>query len=208
MQLHGYPYAPNSSTVIVEMREEVWQSAGFDGLDETGVPPPAAPRSSPTPSAAGRSGPTSRRGPPSARSSTNAGRTATSSCSANAAHTAHFSIGSGTKLAVEDALALAACLQEQPSLQEALGSYEEERRPVVASTQRAAKASLEWFEDLERYLGLPPRQFAFNLLTRSRRVTHENLRLRDADFTGAVEREFGCPPGSAPDVHPVPAARG
>ncbi|BFO16294.1 hypothetical protein SHKM778_26820 [Streptomyces sp. KM77-8] len=114
----------------------------------------------------------------------------------DAAHTAHFSIGSGTKLAVEDALALAACLHEQPSLEEALAAYEAERRPVVASTQRAARASLEWFEHLPRYLAQPPRQFAFNLLTRSRRVTHDNLRLRDARFTGSVEREFGCPPGT------------
>ncbi|MGP4092364.1 oxidoreductase, partial [Streptomyces sp. KR55] len=120
----------------------------------------------------------------------------------DAAHTAHFSIGSGTKLAVEDALALAACLEEQPSLQRALAAYEEERKPVVASTQRAARASLEWFENLELYLGRPPRQFAFNLLTRSRRVTHDNLRLRDAHFTEAVEREFGCPPGTPPMFTP------
>ena len=73
----------------------------------------------------------------------------------DAAHTAHFSIGSGTKLAVEDALALAACLQEQPDLAPALAAYEEERRPVVASTQRAARASLEWFEDVDRRLDQP-----------------------------------------------------
>ncbi len=114
----------------------------------------------------------------------------------DAAHTAHFSIGSGTKLAVEDALALAACLSEQPTLTDALEAYEAERRPVVASTQRAARASLEWFEDIALHLNQPPRQFAFNLLTRSRRVTHDNLRLRDPHFTEAVERGFGCPPGT------------
>ena len=97
----------------------------------------------------------------------------------DAAHTAHFSIGSGTKLAVEDALALAACLEEQPDVDAALAAYEEERRPVVASTQRAARASLEWFEEPGQYTWQPPPQFAFNLLTRSRRVTHDNLRLRD-----------------------------
>ncbi|OSC61852.1 hypothetical protein B5181_26165, partial [Streptomyces sp. 4F] len=96
------------------------------------------------------------------------------------------------------ALALAACLEEQPTLEKALTAYEEERRPVVASTQRAAKASLEWFEDLSRYVDQPPRRFAFNLLTRSRRVTHDNLRLRDPRFTASVEREFGCPPGTPP----------
>ena len=69
----------------------------------------------------------------------------------DAAHTAHFSIGSGTKLAMEDSLALAACLHEHPSVDEALAAYEAERRPVVASTQRAAQASLEWFENIGQY---------------------------------------------------------
>ncbi|CAM5596512.1 Bifunctional salicylyl-CoA 5-hydroxylase/oxidoreductase OS=Streptomyces alboniger OX=132473 GN=CP975_27795 PE=4 SV=1 [Streptomyces alboniger] len=79
-----------------------------------------------------------------------------------------------------------------------MAAYEAERRPVVASTQRAARASLEWFENLGLHLDQPPRQFAFNLLTRSRRVTHDNLRLRDARFAEAMEREFGCPPGTPP----------
>ena len=74
----------------------------------------------------------------------------------DAAHTAHFSIGSGTKLAMEDALALAACLQEQPDVPAALTAYEAERRPVVASTQRAAQASLEWFENIGQYVDQPP----------------------------------------------------
>ena len=104
----------------------------------------------------------------------------------DAAHTAHFSIGSGTKLAMEDALALAACLRENPDVPGALAAYEAERRPVVASTQRAAQASLEWFEDLGRYVGQEPLEFAFNLLTRSRRVTYDNLRLRDPEFVAAV----------------------
>ncbi len=120
----------------------------------------------------------------------------------DAAHTAHFSIGSGTKLAVEDALALAACIEEQPDLPAALAAYEAERRPVVASTQRAAAASLRWFEELGTYVDQAPRQFAFNLLTRSRRVTHDNLRLRDA-FTAAVEEEFGCAPGTPPMFTPL-----
>ena len=97
----------------------------------------------------------------------------------DAAHTAHFSIGSGTKLAMEDALALAACLHEQPDVDTALAAYEAERRPVVLSTQRAAQASLEWFENLGQYTDQDPLQFAFNIMTRSRRVTYDNLRLRD-----------------------------
>jgi anthraniloyl-CoA monooxygenase len=108
----------------------------------------------------------------------------------DAAHTAHFSIGSGTKLAMEDALALAACLHEQPGLDEALAAYEAERRPVVASTQRAAQASLEWFENLGQYTGQEPEQFAFNIMTRSRRVTHGNLRVRDPEFADRIDAWF------------------
>jgi anthraniloyl-CoA monooxygenase len=108
----------------------------------------------------------------------------------DAAHTAHFSIGSGTKLAMEDALALAACLHEQPGVEAALAAYEDERRPVVESTQRAAQASLEWFEQIGQYLRQEPLQFAFNLLTRSRRVTYDNLRLRDPEFVEDVDGWF------------------
>ncbi|MET8078113.1 bifunctional salicylyl-CoA 5-hydroxylase/oxidoreductase [Streptomyces sp. NPDC005303] len=201
MQLHGYPYAPDASTVIIEMREEVWRAAGFDEV---------TPRES-TESCA-KIFPEALRGRPlrSNNSTWTTFRTVVNEhwshgntvLLGDAAHTAHFSIGSGTKLAVEDALALAACLEEQPSLEGALAAYEEERKPVVTSTQRAARASLEWFENLGLYLDQPPRQFAFNLLTRSRRVTHDNLRLRDPRFTGAVEREFGCPPGTPPMFTP------
>ncbi|WP_217145994.1 bifunctional salicylyl-CoA 5-hydroxylase/oxidoreductase [Streptomyces sp. AC627_RSS907] len=201
MQLHGYPYAADASTVIVEMREEVWRAAGFDASDE---------RESLERCAEIFADALGGRPLKSNRSEWTTFRTVVNErwshgnlvLLGDAAHTAHFSIGSGTKLAVEDALALAACLEEQPSLPQALTAYEEERRPVVASTQRAARASLEWFEDLPRYLGQPPRQFAFNLLTRSRRVTHDNLRLRDARFTESVEREFGCPPGTPPMFTP------
>ena len=108
----------------------------------------------------------------------------------DAAHTAHFSIGSGTKLAMEDALALAACLHEQTSVALALEAYEAERKPVVVSTQRAAQASLEWFENLGQYVHQEPLQFAFNILTRSRRVTYDNLRLRDPEFVRDVDAWF------------------
>ena len=121
----------------------------------------------------------------------------------DAAHTAHFSIGSGTKLAMEDALALAACLHENPSVDEALVAYEAERRPVVESAQRAAQASLEWFENISQYMRQDPPQFAFNLLTRSRRVTYGNLKLRDPEFVSGVDRWFSqsrepVPPMFAP----------
>ncbi len=118
----------------------------------------------------------------------------------DAAHTAHFSIGSGTKLAMEDALALAACLHERvpgevaerPAVRDALAAYEAERRPVVASTQRAAQASLEWFENIGQYADQDPRQFAFNIVTRSRRVTYDNLRLRDPEFVAGLDRWFAA----------------
>ena len=117
----------------------------------------------------------------------------------DAAHTAHFSIGSGTKLAMEDALALAACLHEQPDLPDGAGRRtRRERRPVVVSTQRAAQASLEWFENLGQYVDQAPEQFAFNLVTRSRRVTHDNLRLRDP----GVRRRHGRA-GSPDDAGPA-----
>jgi anthraniloyl-CoA monooxygenase len=201
MQLHGYPYSADASTVIIEMREEVWRASGFDELDE---------RTSVERCAKIFTDALGGRPLQSNNSAWTTFRTVVNDrwshgnvvLLGDAAHTAHFSIGSGTKLAVEDALALAACLDEQSSVESALHAYEEERRPVVASTQRAARASLEWFENLGLYLDQPPRRFAFNLLTRSRRVTHDNLRLRDARFTGAVEREFGCPPGTPPMFTP------
>ena len=111
----------------------------------------------------------------------------------DAAHTAHFSIGSGTKLAMEDAIALAAALHRHRDVAGALDAYEEERRPQVESIQRAAQVSLEWFEQTERYHGrLEPLQFAFSLLTRSLRVTHDNLKVRDAKFVETVDRWFAA----------------
>ncbi|MFE0191191.1 bifunctional salicylyl-CoA 5-hydroxylase/oxidoreductase [Streptomyces sp. NPDC058989] len=214
-QLHAYPYArppadlppsgtpcpSGASTVIVEMREEVWRSAGLDRCDARASAEWCAKTF--TDALGGR---------PlrSNNSSWTAFRTVVNDrwshgntvLLGDAAHTAHFSIGSGTKLAVEDALALAACLQEQPDTAGALAAYEAERRPVVASTQRAARASLAWFEELATYLGQPPRQFAFNLLTRSRRVTHDNLRLRDPGFVAAVEGEADTPAGTPPMFTP------
>ncbi len=108
----------------------------------------------------------------------------------DAAHTAHFSIGSGTKLALEDSIALARALCAHDRVPDALAAYEEDRRPLVESLQRAAQVSLEWFENTERYVHLPPEQFAFSLLTRSLRVTHRNLQVRDAAFVDRVNDVF------------------
>ncbi|HJX85955.1 MAG TPA: bifunctional salicylyl-CoA 5-hydroxylase/oxidoreductase, partial [Gemmatimonadales bacterium] len=93
-------------------------------------------------------------------------------------------------LAMEDAIALAAALRSNATGPEALSAYEAERRPQVESLQRAAQASLEWFESTERYHDTEPLQFAFNLLTRSLRITHENLQLRDPSLTASVDRWF------------------
>ena len=194
MQVHGYPYSEHASTFILEMHEDVWRRAGFATWR-------------PRTSRRGRATRLHRTHPrPVRRRARRASSVATSLVANNsrwttfttvrcqtwrhenvvllgdAAHTAHFSIGSGTKLAMEDALALAACLHEQPGVAEGLAAYEAERRPVVASTQRAAQASLEWFENIGQYAGQDPHQFAFNIVTRSRRVTYDNLRLRDPEF--------------------------
>ena len=109
----------------------------------------------------------------------------------DAAHTAHFSIGSGTKLAMEDAIALRAALVARVDVDAALDAYEAERRPVVAAVQRAAQVSLQWFEETERYFGtLDPLSFTFSMLTRSLRITHHNLQARDPALVARVDRAF------------------
>ena len=109
----------------------------------------------------------------------------------DAAHTAHFSIGSGTKLAMEDSIALAQALKEHEKLGDALQAYETARRPGVDAVQRAAQVSLQWFEETERYFGkLEPLQFGYSMLTRSLRIHHANLKVRDPKFVGRVERWF------------------
>ena len=108
----------------------------------------------------------------------------------DAAATAHFSIGSGSKLAMESAIALANYLHSENSIGEAFQKYEEERRTEVLKLQSAARNSLEWFENVERYLQLDPVQFNYSLLTRSQRISHENLRERDAEWLGTAEGWF------------------
>jgi anthraniloyl-CoA monooxygenase len=108
----------------------------------------------------------------------------------DAAATAHFSVGSGTKLAMESAIALANGLRAEPSLEAAFAKYEDARRTEVLRLQSAARNSLEWFEDVERYLHLDPVQFNYSLLTRSQRISHENLRLRDRQWLEGAEAWF------------------
>ena len=130
----------------------------------------------------------------------------------DAAHTAHFSIGSGTKLALEDAISLAEKLQKHggkrqsygEDLQDALDSYEAERRLEVLKLQSAARNSTEWFENIPRYINQEPMQFAYSLLTRSQRVSHENLRLRDQDWLEEMERWLAERSFGEPPEEPVP----
>jgi anthraniloyl-CoA monooxygenase len=203
MQVHGYPYSERASTFILEMHEDVWQRAGFGDMAASGLAPGQSDEASIElirglcADVLGGPG-----GGEHSLVANNSRWTAftTVRCQTwrhgnvvllgDAAHTAHFSIGSGTKLAMEDALALAACLHEQGGVSDALAAYEAERRPVVASTQRAAQASLEWFENIGQYADQDPHQFAFNIVTRSRRVTYDNLRLRDPEFVADMDRWF------------------
>src|SRR3954454_1800715 len=209
MQVHGYPYDAGHSTFIVEMPDDVWRRAGFASSAGRALPPGISDEASIArirellgeildghevlannskwqsfPTVANRTW-----------------RHGNVVLLGDAAHTAHFSIGSGTKLAMEDALALVACLHEQPDVPAALEAYEEERRPVVLSTQRAAQASLEWFENIGQYVGQAPEQFAFNIVTRSRRITYDNLTLRDPEFVAGMDRWFAGEVGTG-EVRP------
>ncbi len=205
MQVHGYPFSDTGSTFIVEMHEDVWRRAGFDATADRDFAPGESDEQ-----AVARIAEIFADELDGHSIETNNSRWISFTTVRNqtwhhdnvvllgdAAHTAHFSIGSGTKLAMEDSLALAACLHENPSVETALKAYEQERRPVVESTQRAAQASLEWFESLGMYAGQPKVQFAFNLLTRSRRITFDNLKERDPEFAALVEREFAAAAGLA-----------
>jgi anthraniloyl-CoA monooxygenase len=206
-QAHAYPYDERMSTFIVETHEDVWRRSGLSQLAPADLAPGVSDRAGVE-----------------FCSSLFADALGDHSLVANnskwvdfvtvrnrrwcvenivllgdAAHTAHFSIGSGTKLAMEDAVALAWAFRSHgDDVEAATAAYEAERRPLVESTQRAAQASLEWFEGVGRYVDQAPLRFAFNLLTRSRRVTYDNLRERDAPFVHGVDQVFadsvGVPP--------------
>jgi anthraniloyl-CoA monooxygenase len=118
----------------------------------------------------------------------------------DAAATAHFSIGSGTKLALESAVALVNYIESEPTLEAAFEKYEDERRVQVLRLQSAARNSMEWFEEVERYFHLDPVQFNYSLLTRSQRISHENLRLRDRGWLESAEAWFQQRAGAAANV--------
>jgi len=190
-RVHAYQYEPGHSTFIVEATEQTWRSAGLDKASEDDTVKFCEAlfkeeleghrllknRS------LWRNFVTIRNASWSHENVVLLG---------DAAHTAHFSVGSGTKLAIEDAIALAGALQRDGGgdVPAALAAYEDERRPAVESLQRAAQVSLQWFEDTERYMNLEPLQFAFNLLTRSLRITHDNLKVRDPEFVRNVDEWY------------------
>jgi len=132
----------------------------------------------------------------------------------DAAHTAHFSIGSGTKLAMEDAIDLARSFADNSGtgIQSVLDSYQANRSVEVAKIQNAARNAMVWFEEIARYTNLPEEQFNFSLLTRSQRISHENLRLRDAKYVSEFDQWFTqkafedagvTPPAAGTEVPPM-----
>ena len=121
----------------------------------------------------------------------------------DAAATGHFSIGSGTRLAFDSAIALAELLHSEPTMEAAFQRYQDERRVEVLRLQSAARNSLEWFEEVERYLDLHPVQFAYSLLTRSQRISHENLRLRDPEWLRSAEDWFQAQAGGTAGRAPM-----
>ena len=213
---HIYPYGAEGSTFIVEMPPETWAALGFDaspaGDIEPGQSDEHALRRCEEMFAAHLDG--------AALMGNNSRwlQFPTVVCErwhhgnvvfiGDAIHTAHFSVGSGTKLAMEDAIALAAQLSEDGAHQDAFERYEEQRRPEVESLQRAARASRNWFEGADRYRNMAPEQFVFSMLTRSQRITYDNLRLRDPGYMAGVDSwyaapEHRCPRPASPEIPPM-----
>jgi anthraniloyl-CoA monooxygenase len=196
-QVHAYRYEPGRSTFIVECSEDAFQRTGLAETDEVGTAryfeKVFEKELGGHPLLVNRS--IWRRFPVVRNAKWHHGNMV---LLGDAAHSAHFSIGSGTKLALEDAIALRAALDRGGDVEASLAAYEAERRPPSESVQRAAQISLEWFEQTERHVKKPPLTFAFALLTRSLRVTHENLALRDPDLVDRVDRDFAREAGAQP----------
>jgi anthraniloyl-CoA monooxygenase len=210
-QVHAYPIDDRRSTFIVECTDATWRAAGLDRMDEQasagfcsrlfadhlGGRPLLVNSAGAT--ALWRTFATIRCRSWSAGNAVLLG---------DAAHTAHFSIGSGTKLALEDAIALSKALTAHPAdLAAAFAAYEAERQPAVERFQEAASDSARYFETVSRYLHLDPEPFTFNLLTRSGRITHADLQRRDPGTTTAMDRAFAEEAGAAAPrvVVPPPA---
>lgn len=199
-QAHAYPFDGETSTWIVECREDAWREAGLDRADEKEsiayCEELFAPELRGRPLLSNDS-----RWISFVTVTNRTWRRGRVVLLGDAAHTAHFSIGSGTKLAMEDAIALANGVETRPDLDAALRDYEAERRPRVERFQEAARRSQSYFEDIPRYAGMEPRQFAFHLLTRSGRVDYTSLRMRDPRLVERVDAMFD---GEASRLAPPP----
>jgi len=184
---HSYKFNQTTSTFIVECDEETWRMAGFDKMSDTetreyltevfrddlGGHPLLSNNSKWINFLNVRNEHWSHRNVV---------------LLGDALHTAHFSIGSGTKLALEDAIALYNCFQSAGNVEVALSEFEKTRKPVIEEYQEAAYESLIWFENAKRYMHLAPLPFAYSLMTRSKRINYENLKRRDPAFIAAYER--------------------
>jgi anthraniloyl-CoA monooxygenase len=188
-QAHCYPYDEAHSTMVVLVSEDTWRRAGLDELDERGslelCERVFADELDGRRMLSNRSLWVSF---PWVRCETwHAGNVVVLG---DAAHTAHWSIGSGTRLALEDAIALARAFVKHDDLPAAFAEFELERQPVVERLQDASRVSCDYFQSLTRYFTFEPLQFTYQLMTRTPRVTHANLTLRDADFVRRVEADF------------------
>ncbi|HEX9564806.1 MAG TPA: bifunctional salicylyl-CoA 5-hydroxylase/oxidoreductase [Gemmatimonadaceae bacterium] len=203
-QAHAYQFDADTSTFIVETPWEVWERAGLDAMSAAesiafcerlfGFVLQGAPLRSNAAHLRG-SAQWSRFPRVTCAEWTHwlevDGRNVPVVLLGDAAHTAHFSIGSGTKLAMEDAIALDAHLAPGAGdMRPALARYQAERSVEVLRLQNAARNSTEWFEHVDRYARLAPEQFAYSLLTRSQRISHESLRVRDRRYVDSFERWF------------------
>ncbi len=205
-QVHAYPFDEGRSTFIVETHEESWRDAGLDGASEDETIALCERLFAGQLDGHRLLGNRSiwRQFPTVSCESWRHGNVV---LLGDAAHTAHFSIGSGTKLAMEDAIALVDAFRREGTddVPRALAAYEEARRLDVSKLQRAAQMSREWFENSRRYAGQEPVPFTFNLMTRSKRITYDNLRERDPALVDGLDRWFqaahrpaGAPPAGSP----------
>lgn len=196
-QAHAYQFDGDTSTFIVEAPEEVWQKAGLDKMEkEESIAFCERLFAKYLDGNRLMSNASHLRGSAQwikfprvvCRTWVHHNGRAPVVLMGDAAHTAHFSVGSGTKLALEDSIELARCIGRTPDdLVRALRDYEAVRSIEVLKIQNAARNSTEWFENVARYVNLPPEQFAYSLLTRSQRISHENLRLRDKQYVEHYE---------------------
>ena len=198
-QIHAYQFSAGLSTVIVETREETWRAHGLDQLDTVqSIAFCEQLFARYLDGHALLSNARHLRG--SAWLNFNRvlcerWHTGNLVLIGDAAHTAHFGIGSGTKLAMEDAAALVHHVARATDVRAGLDRYQSERSLEALKLQNAARNRMEWFENVARYVHLPPWQFAYSLLTGSQRIGHDNLRVRDAGYVGRVERQLAADAG-------------